>query len=38
MIDIEIINSPLSQSVAVEGHRFDILIYRGQDLVSAGSR
>ncbi|MBM2295096.1 hypothetical protein JQX09_24580 [Sulfitobacter pseudonitzschiae] len=31
MIDIKIIESPLSQSVAVEGHRFEIQIYRGED-------
>lgn len=30
MIDIKIIDSPLSQSVAVEGHRFEIQIYRGE--------
>ncbi|KEJ96859.1 hypothetical protein SUH3_08775 [Pseudosulfitobacter pseudonitzschiae] len=31
MIDIKIIESPLSQSVTVEGHRFNIQIYRGQE-------
>lgn len=31
MIDLEIIDSPLNQSVMVEGHRFEIQIYRGQE-------
>ncbi len=31
MTEFSIINSPLSQSVLVEGHRFDIKIYRGED-------
>ncbi|WP_051539424.1 hypothetical protein [Sulfitobacter sp. 20_GPM-1509m] len=31
MIDPEIIDSPLSQSVMVEGHRFEIQIYRGEN-------
>jgi hypothetical protein len=31
MLDMVIIDSPLSQSVMVEGHRFEIQIYRGED-------
>ena len=31
MTHIEIISSPLSQSVVVEGNRFEIQIYRGED-------
>jgi len=31
MTDITITDSPLSQSLIVEGHCFDIKIYRGED-------
>ncbi len=31
MTDFVIINSPLSQSLVVEGHRFEIQIYRRED-------
>ncbi len=31
MTEFAIINSPLSQAVLVEGRRFDIKIYRGED-------
>ncbi len=31
MTDFVIINSPLSQALVVEGHRFEIQIYRGED-------
>ncbi len=31
MTEFVVINSPLSQSVLVEGHRLEIQIYRGED-------
>ncbi len=31
MTEFTIIDSPLSQSIIVEGHRFDIKVFRGED-------